>query len=678
MRPRQRHSGCCDCRPFFGAMMERESRVAELYREIGCFCSGVRQPGAGQISDVAQVHGSPDGAHIVFCGTVARSIEEEPPTYLALTELATGITRLLTSGRNTDKLPRFSPDGRSIAFLSDRRRANDFQLCLLDRQGGTVRETPRIEGSVEHLQWSSDGKKILLRVVGPKANGRSTGHAGALRAPVENAPPWLPLVDPAEEGREHRSCWIHEIASDAVHAVAASDCNTWEVSWCGNEMLAAVASSRAGEGDWYSAGLCLIDAQTGKHREIYRPTDQLGALAASPAGKSIAIIEGLASDRGPVSGALLLFDPASGTRRTADTHGVDVWYAQWYSDRHLLVSGNRGFATVVGLCDAVSGRFTEIWSSQDLGVTKLGLSALQAPGDCVLVTESFTHAPELIAIRHGQCRRVAGFDIGYAEAVNAIAGVERVTWSAPDELQIQGWLLRPSASLPLPLVMDVHGGPVGQWGPAFLMRRMLHVPILLEHGFAVFLPNPRGSSGRGQEFAHRVLGDLGGADSQDLLSGLDALIERGVADPTRLGVNGTSYGGFMAAWLVTQCARFSAAVAVSPHTNQVTAHLLSNIPQFMSRLVGDDLSNGRGRYFERSPVIHARRARTPMLNICGALDRCTPAEEAIQFHNALLLNGTKSVLVTYPQEGHGIRKLPAMMDCAARISGWFLEHILAR
>jgi dipeptidyl aminopeptidase/acylaminoacyl peptidase len=89
------------------------------------------------------------------------------------------------------------------------------------------------------------------------------------------------------------------------------------------------------------------------------------------------------------------------------------------------------------------------------------------------------------------------------------------------------------------------------------------------------------------------------------------------------------------------------------------------------------MSNGRGRYFERSPVLHAGRATTPTLNICGALDRCTPAEEAVQFHNALLQNGTQSVLVTYPQEGHGIRRLPAMLDCATRVTAWFLEHIPA-
>jgi dipeptidyl aminopeptidase/acylaminoacyl peptidase len=293
----------------------------------------------------------------------------------------------------------------------------------------------------------------------------------------------------------------------------------------------------------------------------------------------------------------------------------------------------------------------------------------------VLIVESFRQAPQVAVIRDGHYRQVRSFDVGYAAATDAIESVERLTWLAADGLEIQGWLLRPHGPAPFPLVIDVHGGPVGHWRPAFLIRRMLHVAILLRHGYAVFLPNPRGSSGRGQEFAHRVLGDLGGADALDVLSGLDNLIERGVADAARIGITGVSYGGFMTAWLITQSDRFAAAAAVSPHTNQVTAHLLSNIPQFMARLLGDDLSNPNGRYFERSPVLHVRKALAPTLNICGALDLCTPPEEAVQFHNALLEMGTQSVLITYPREGHGIRRLPAALDCAARVTGWFMEHI---
>jgi dipeptidyl aminopeptidase/acylaminoacyl peptidase len=168
---------------------------------------------------------------------------------------------------------------------------------------------------------------------------------------------------------------------------------------------------------------------------------------------------------------------------------------------------------------------------------------------------------------------------------------------------------------------------------------------------------------------------MGGADTYDYLSGLDHLVEQGIADPTRLGLTGISYGGFMTSWLVTQDSRFSAAASVAPVTNHVTEHLLSNIPHFVKMFLSDSYTNLGGKYYQRSPIMHAQKVRTPTLNICGALDRCTPAAEAAQFHNALLENDVESALVIYPEEGHGIRKFPAVIDYAARTVAWFDKHI---
>ncbi|GFE91911.1 hypothetical protein GCM10011488_68650 [Steroidobacter agaridevorans] len=253
--------------------------------------------------------------------------------------------------------------------------------------------------------------------------------------------------------------------------------------------------------------------------------------------------------------------------------------------------------------------------------------------------------------------------------------MDSLSWESSDALEIQGWLLRPSDAGPHPIVMNVHGGPVWQWRPAWLARKAMTVLLLLAHGYGVFLPNPRGSSGRGQEFARRVVGDMGGKDAHDCLAGLDYLIAQGFADPKRLGVTGFSYGGFMTAWLITQDRRFAAAAPVAPTTNQVTQHLMSNIPDFVKLFLADEYKNAGGEYYQRSPIMHAHKARTPTLSICGALDRCAPPAEAIQFHNALVENGVESMLVTYPEEGHGIRKFPAAIDYAARVTAWFHRHM---
>jgi dipeptidyl aminopeptidase/acylaminoacyl peptidase len=279
-------------------------------------------------------------------------------------------------------------------------------------------------------------------------------------------------------------------------------------------------------------------------------------------------------------------------------------------------------------------------------------------------------------VANGEYHTVRSFAADGNERARAHLGVERVSWTAPDGLVIHGYLLKPADSVgPLPVIMNIHGGPVWHWKPTWVGRSGGLMLALLECGYAVFLPNPRGSSGRGREFVLPVIGDPGGIDAADLLSGLESLTKSGVADANRLGVTGGSYGGFMTAWLVTQDGRLAAAAPVCPHTNQMTEHLLGNIPHFVKKFFGDSFDTPNSRYLDRSPVMHASKARTPTLNICGALDRCTPPAEAAQFHAALLEYGVESVLVTYPKEGHGIRGYPAVIDYVARLVDWFDAHL---
>lgn len=658
--------------------MQADIRETVLYREAEALYKALHQPGTGQISDAAEIHVAASSHYAVFAGTLMDTLEGAPPTRICQVDLTSGETCVLTFGPNTDRLPKYSPDGRQIAFLSDRHRAGDFQLYLLDAASGAARPASPVEGWVEYLHWSPDGTRILLGVAGYGADIAGGQGAVTSKRVAEEVPSWMPAVETGHESFRWRRAWVYELASGQVRQVSHPDANVWEAAWCGNTALAAVVSPEAAEGLWYSASLHVVDIETGKGREIYKPQDQLGWPTASSAGTRVAVVEALCSDRGLVAGDLRLIDTASGSVRTVDTRGVDVTYTEWRSDRQLLLAGHRGFETVVAVFDADSGTFIETWSSREVtaGGRYVAVSGLNELGDCVLVAESFVRAPEVALIRSGEYQLVKSFDLGYADQVRAVHSVACVRWRAPDGLQIQGWLLRPKGAAPFPLVMNVHGGPVWHWRPLWLGRsRGIPILMLIKRGYAVFFPNPRGSSGRGQSFVRHVLGEMGGADTHDYLSGLDHLVEKGIAARTSLGVMGVSYGGFMSAWLITQDSRFTAAVAVAPVTNHVTQQLISNIPHFVELFLADRYNNPDGKYFERSPVMYAQKVKTPTLNICGALDRCTPPEEAVQFHNALLQHGIESVLITYPQEGHGVRKLPAAIDYACRVVSWFVQHI---
>jgi dipeptidyl aminopeptidase/acylaminoacyl peptidase len=661
--------------------MMKDIRESALYKEMEALHVSVRRPGTGQISDAAEASVAPDGRMTVFSATVVDRLEGSAPTRIAVTEMASGNTRILTFGPNSDRAPVHAPDGRWVAFLSDREEEGDFQLYLLDASSGAARSTPRVQGWVEYLKWSPDGERILLGVAGHGADIAGGQGAVTSKRRSEPLPSWMPTVESGDESYRWRSAWVYELATDTVRQVPATELNIWEANWSGSSALVGVVSEGPGEGLWYGARLARIDLKTGSSHTLFTPRNaqQLGWPSASPSGAHIAVVEALCSDRWIVAGNLRLIDAVSAASREVDTHGVDVTHTEWRSESRLLLAGHREFETVVGLYDADTQEFKEIWSSREItaGGRYITVSGYGTNGDCVLVGESFTCAPEIGIVRQGQYHPVKSFDLGYGECAKAIAAVEPLTWQAPDGIAIQGWLMRPAGSGPFPLVMEIHGGPVWHWRPRFLGRAALHTLKLVQAGYAVLFPNPRGSAGRGQAFIRHVLGEMGGADTYDYLSGIDYLIEQGLVDPNRLGVTGGSYGGFMTAWLIGQDPRFAAAVPVAPVINQVTEHLISNIPHFVELFLADHYTNPTGKYFQRSPVMHAQRVKTPTLNVCGMLDRCTPAEEAIQFHHALLENGVRSVLVSYPEEGHGVRKWPAVIDFAARVVMWFEEHLSA-
>lgn len=433
--------------------MERDIRSSRLYREIEALHTRLRGPGTGQISDATEMHASPDGKWAVFAGTIMDALEGRPATRICLTNLTTGDTRVLTFGPRVDRMPKFSPDGRQVAYLSDRQRGGDFQLFILDPLTGASHPAPRVEGWIEYLHWSPDGARILLGVAGHGADTSvSQGSITSSRA-HEDIPPWMPVVARRDEDFRWRRLWVYETATRQVRAFGPPECNVWEAAWCGNGAVAAIASPGPSEGLWYTARLHVIELDTGAAREVYRPRDQIGLPAASPAGKQIAVVDALCSDRGIVAGDLRLVDLSSGRAVEVDTAGVDISHVEWQSGHLLLLAGHRGLESVVALFDTQTSTFTEVWCSCELtsGGRYISVCGLNDAGDFVLAR-----------------------------------------WSTP----------------------------------------ALH---LLSLGYAIFLPNPRGSSGRGREFARRVYGDMGGGDAGDLLSGLDELVRRGVADPKRRG-----------------------------------------------------------------------------------------------------------------------------------------------
>jgi dipeptidyl aminopeptidase/acylaminoacyl peptidase len=484
-------------------------------------------------------------------------------------------------------------------------------------------------------------------------------------------------VETRDQSVGRRSAWVMNLSAHSVECVSPADLNIWETAWCGPDAIAAIVSEGSSEDDWYRAQLARIDLKRAEVEMLYKPQAQLGSLSGSPDGRYVAVVEAVCSDRYLCAGKLLIVDSSGVGAQSIETLHVDVTFTTWRDNAHLLIAGIRHLETVVAELDLVAGGVSEQWRSEELySQSPFYPQAVPCgPKGFAMVVHGFQQPQRVVRGEAGHVHTVVNLGHAGTDAIaRQLRPVEPYRWAAPDGQEIEGWLMRGVGSKPAPLVMEVHGGPIWRWSPFFLGRSAYHF-MLSELGYAFFWPNPRGSSGRGQEFARTVVGDIGGMDARDLLSGIDALVAAGIADAGRIGVMGASYGGFTTSWLITQDLRFSAAISVSPITNWVSHHLTCNIPYFDAYSLASDYSDQGGHYFTRSPITFAHRAKTPTLNICGALDRCTPSGQAREFHNALLHHGVETELVTYPTEGHGVRSFPAIIDYAARIVDWFTWHL---
>ena len=660
--------------------MHADIRNTALFRSLEARAKAWYRPGEKVAVDLVDVSASPDARWAAGTSVVCDALEGVASTRIALINLESGELTVQTQGPLSDRLPRWSPDGRTIAFLSDRDQAYMNKLRLLDRISGKDKPTCPVDGWVEYHHWSSDGKALLLGVAGFGADlaGAQGGFSIATADPER--PKWMPKIDTGADESSWRSIWLYDLSADAARKISPLGVNVWEAVWCGTSHIAAVCSNAPGEAEWYTANLRLFDLQGGDGRVLFTPRDQLGWLSASPTGQHVAVVEAVCSDRTIVAGDLRIIEVASSSVISAETLGGDVVQTIWRGDHHVLFSAAHGPESIIGVYDCDLAHSTEVWRAVDRTPSGLRFPEISAlgrePADCLFACEGYFDNQRLVAVQDGIERTVMQMRSRIDHELAALGSSESISWEAPDGLTIYGWLLKPASEGPHALVLEIHGGPVWFFRPRYV-GRSLQQQALLAEGYAVFQVNPRGSSGRGQDFARRVFGDMGGADTHDYLSGLDALVKRGIADPARLGVTGGSYGGFMASWLVTQDNRFAAAVPVAPVTDWVSEHLTCHIPYFCEIFLNDNIDNPMGKYFSRSPIHFADRVTTPTLSICGALDKNTPAVQALEFHHALQLNGVKSVLVTYPLEGHGVRTMPASFDYLTRLIDWFTLHMPA-
>ena len=608
---------------------------------------------------------SPDASRVVF--TVADPVKgTSRARAIWMLDVATGTARQLTfSGRN-DSSPRWAPDGRSIAFLSD--RDGPAQLYRLDMRGGEAEKLTDRKDAIRAFRWSPDGRRIALLMPEAKTAAMQQRERDKDDARVE------------DRDERHARIWLLDVATRALTQVTTVNWRIDQIEWSpGSAALIAVAHPRP-ESDQWNDRIYAVDLRDGRFSPIGEPHRPIGAVALSPDGKTIAYIGGRVD--GPSAHDLYLQPIDGGTARNLTAAALDrpVSQAQWIDNDSLMVVTAYGFAS--GL--AIVGRDGRVGVLRRFAVHPSQFARSTA-GAIAFVGETTTRAPELwLKPADGAARSVTRFNDKWAST--PIATPEFVKYKSADNVEIEAALLRPSTNHPTnprssnppnpqsptpnPLVVLVHGGPTGRWSDSFEPWGQL----LAARGYAVLYPNVRGSTGYGHRFVEMNRGDWGGGDFKDVMAGVDWAIAQGIADPYRLGIGGWSYGGYMAAWAVTQTNRFKAAVSGAPVIDMASEFGTENESGYDEWFYGTPYEKLDG-FIRSSPMTYVKNVKTPTLLLQGADDETDPIGQSQQFFRGLKRYSVETELVVYPREPHGLREEKHLVDRLTRIIAWYDKYL---
>ncbi|WP_174279443.1 S9 family peptidase [Sphingomonas bacterium] len=554
----------------------------------------------------------------------------------------------------------FGPAGE-LAFVAREPGAATAQLIVADANGAT-HTLATIPGLASTPRFSPDGKRIALLVTLGAAK-----ETGATQAGVRQ------IGEIGEKSDEQRLAVFPVAgATTVVTPISPADRFVYEYDWL-PDGTGFVVTSAPGNGDnnWWVATLDAVDATTGAVRNITRPATQLNFPRVSPDGRTVAYIGGLMSDNGSVGGDIWTV-PVTGGAPTDITAGQPVTYLSldWTAGGLRAVS-LRDDRMEIGAIEPGRAPARPYYSEAvSLGAGE-GRAAFSADGrSAATVAQSFTVAP---AIHAGPLAALKPVTRDNA-AATPVVSARSITWKS-DQYNAQGWLLGPATppAGKAPMIVNVHGGPSAASTPRFVE----HGPAseLMDQGYYVFLPNPRGSYGQGEAFTAANKRDFGGGDLRDVLAGVDAAEKAAPIDDARLGLTGCSYGGFMAMWANTQTNRFKAIVAGAGLSNWISYYGTNGIDQWMIPFTGKSAYEDHKVYEDMSAVYHVAKARTPTFIYVGERDIEVPPTQSIEWWHALRNQGVEASLVIYPDAGHCVSRPDQAADVRARQLAWFNKYL---
>ncbi len=617
---------------------------------------------------------SPDGSQIVYTRQWTDAIEDRMRSELWIMDRDGGRQRLLVRGSAAE----WSPDGTRLCYLAEGEPKGTqlFVLWITTREVTPVTHCHEAPGNP---RWSPDGRTIAFTMQVPEKDGFPI----AMPKPPKGSkwaeePKVITRLAYRRDQQGYRPAgWRHLFVVDATggtpRQVTAGEFDHGPGRWTADGKELVFAGLRTADADWQveESEIYAVDVASGAVRQLTDQRGPDGSPVPSPDGRHIAFTS-RAADRDTYSIAPLWVMAQDGGNRRCLTPDLDRQPQDlaWTADGKALLFTIEDQGAIVlhrcgldGTLDRLTGP-TEQFRFGDVAADGTVVGTLTTP----------TAPPDITVLTMGGAKSrltAVNDDVLHGRRLGA---TEELWWDGPGGFRVQGWLVKPpdfDPSRQYPLILQIHGGPHAMYGVNFDFERQNHAAS----GYLLLYCNPRGSTGYGKAFGNAIDNAYPGQDYDDLMAGVDAVIRKGCVDERNLFVYGGSGGGVLTAWIVGHTDRFAAAVSMFPVINWISFVGTTDGPYWYSnfdKLPWEDVTE----HWDRSPLKHVGKVTTPTMLITGELDLRTPMAQTEEYYQALKLRKVDTVMVRVPGEYHGAagRSVSNRLRRILYVRTWFEKH----
>lgn len=619
---------------------------------------------------VGDVQMSPDGKYILYTLTTPDLKENSSDTDIYRVSADGDEVVRMTTSPKSESHPRWSPCGKKIAFLSSRDGKN--AIYQMNAFGGEAEKITDHDESIGSFQWKPDGSVIVFTSRVPLTK-KEKDDQKAKRDEI--------VVD--QELRPTQ-LWSYDVATKKITPLTEGTATVMSFHYCpqGKAIVYSAAKAPTSFDMMQNTDIYLLkDGEEGP-RKIYENSGPDTSPVFSQDGRKIAFTSRDGQINPVGRDSVVVIDMMTGKAASIipSDFNPSIRSIAWISSSHILFSATNGTKVHYYKVGAEGGEVEPVYEGDwVLG----GFSMCKKFGRIAFTRQSLEYPADIFVAdiaegSFGEPRRIT--EVNPQVKNWKLAKAETITWKTKDGLEVEGILTYPvgyEKGKKYHLVTRIHGGPSGAFTMGFGASMWNGSQYFAGRGWAMLMPNPRGSIGRGDKFEQANINDWGVGDYQDIIDGVDKVIEMGIADKDKLSVMGWSYGGYMTAWIVTQTDKFKAAAAGAGLTNLVSMYGTNDIPQVLERYFSGDIYGERlALYRERSPLTHVKNVKTPTLILQGQADDRVPMGQAQEFYYAIKKTGTPVELVLYPRSGHGPREINQRINLYQRWTRWFARHTL--